>query len=149
MSNFHAVQEAAQKRRHANDQQRNMGKPDRDDSAGRRAFVLRIFGHFERTCDADASGEKAMTDDLKPLPDQEPMRTDWFITQLGNSQQKVMSLTVTCRRLEMAEQRARERAEVLEELVMDIVADMQDGVLKSVILERINKVMQKLDGEDQ
>jgi hypothetical protein len=25
---------------------------------------------------------------------------------------------------------------------------MQDGVLKSVILERINKVMQKLDGED-
>ena len=89
-----------------------------------------------------------MTDDLKPLPDQEPMRTDWFITQLGNSQQKVMSLTVTCRRLEMAEQRARERAEVLEELVMDIVADMQDGVLKSVILERINKVMQKLDGED-
>jgi hypothetical protein len=89
-----------------------------------------------------------MTDDLKPLPDQEPMRTDWFITQLGNSQQKVMSLTVTCRRLEMAEQRARERAEVLEELVMDIVADMQDGVLKSVILERINKVMQKLD-EDQ
>jgi hypothetical protein len=90
-----------------------------------------------------------MTDDLKPLPDQEPMRTDWFITQLGNSQQKVMSLTVTCRRLEMAEQRARERAEVLEELVMDIVADMQDGVLKSVILERINKVMQKLDGEDQ
>ena len=90
-----------------------------------------------------------MTDYLKPLPDQEPMRTDWFITQLGNSQQKVMSLTVTCRRLEMAEQRARERAEVLEELVMDIVADMQDGVLKSVILERINKVMQKLDGEDQ
>ena len=90
-----------------------------------------------------------MTDDLKPLPDQEPMRTDWFITQLGNSQQKVMSLTVTCRRLEMAEQRARERAEVLEELVMDIVADMQDGVLKSVILERINKVMQKLYGEDQ
>ena len=90
-----------------------------------------------------------MTDDLKPLPDQEPMRTDWFITQLGNSQQKVMSLTVTCRRLEMAEQRARERAEVLEELVMDIVADKQDGVLKSVILERINKVMQKLDGEDQ
>ena len=89
-----------------------------------------------------------MTDDLKPLPDQEPMRTDWFLTQLGNSQQKVMSLTVTCRRLEMAEQRARERAEILEELVMDIVADIQDGVLKSVILERISKVMQKLD-EDQ
>lgn len=42
----------------------------------------------------------------------------------------------------------KQRAEVLEELVMDIVADIQDGVLKSVILERIRKVMQKLD-EDQ
>ena len=88
-----------------------------------------------------------MTDDLKPLPDQEPMRTDWFITQLGNSQQKVMSLTVTCRRLEMAEQRARERAEVLEELVFDIVLDMRDGVEKTEIHERIRKVMQKLDEE--
>ena len=89
-----------------------------------------------------------MTDDLKLPPGREPLRSDWFVEQLGASQQKVMSLTVTCRRLETAEQRARERAEVLEELVMDIVADMQDGVLKSVILERINKVMQKLDGED-
>ena len=79
----------------------------------------------------------------------EPLRTDWYIEKLGQSQQKIMSLTVTCRRLETAEQRARERAEVLEELVMDIVADMQDNVLKSVILDRIRKVMQTLDGEDQ
>ena len=90
-----------------------------------------------------------MTDDLKPLPDQEPMRTDWFITQLGNSQQKVMSLSVEKRALEKRLEVAEHRAEVLEELVMDIVADMQDGVLKSVILERIRKVVQKLDGEDQ
>ena len=76
------------------------------------------------------------------------MIQDDLIERLGRSQQKIMSLTVTCRRLEMAEQRARERAEILEELVMDIVADIQDGVLKSVILERISKVMQKLD-EDQ
>ena len=89
-----------------------------------------------------------MTEDLKLPPGREPLRSDWFVEQLGASQQKVMSLTVTCRRLEMAEQRARERAEILEELVMDIVADIQDGVLKSVILERISKVMQKLD-EDQ
>jgi hypothetical protein len=89
-----------------------------------------------------------MTDDLKLPPGREPLRSDWFVEQLGASQQKVMSLTVTCRRLEIAEQRARERAEILEELVMDIVADIQDGVLKSVILERIRKVMQKLD-EDQ
>ena len=77
------------------------------------------------------------------------MIQDDLIVKLGQSQQRVMSLTVRCRHLEMAEQRARERAEVLEELVMDIVADMQDNVLKSVILERIRKVMQKLDGEDQ
>ena len=88
-----------------------------------------------------------MTDDLKLPPGREPLRSDWFAEQLGRSQQKVMSLTVTCRRLEMAEQRARERAEILEELVRDIVADMQDGVLKSVIQERIRKVMQKLDEE--
>lgn len=73
---------------------------------------------------------------------------DDLIEKLGKSQQQVMSLTVQCRRLEIAEQRARERAEVLEELVMDVVADIRDGVLKSVILERITKVMQKLD-EDQ
>ena len=77
------------------------------------------------------------------------MIQDDLTVKLGQSQQRVMSLTVRCRHLEMAEQRARERAEILEELVMDIVADMQDGVLKSVILERIRKVMQKLDGEDQ
>ena len=75
------------------------------------------------------------------------MIQDDLIVKLGQSQQKVMSLTVRCRHLEMAEQRARERAEVLEELVMDIVADMQDGVLKSVIFERIRKVMQRLDEE--
>jgi hypothetical protein len=75
------------------------------------------------------------------------MIQDDLIVKLGQSQQKVMSLTVRCRHLEMAEQRARERAEVLEELVMDIVADMQDNVLKSVILDRIRKVMQRLDEE--
>jgi len=71
------------------------------------------------------------------------------IVRLGQSQQKVMSLPVEKRALEKRLEVAEHRAEVLEELVMDIVADMQDGVLKSVILERINKVMQKLDGEDQ
>ena len=70
------------------------------------------------------------------------------IVRLGQSQQRVMHLTVAKRALEKRLEVAEHRAEVLEELVMDIVADMQDGVLKSVILERINKVMQKLDGED-
>jgi hypothetical protein len=71
------------------------------------------------------------------------------IVRLGQSQQRVMHLTVAKRALEKRLGVAEHRAEVLEELVMDIVADMQDGVLKSVIMERINKVMQKLDGEDQ
>jgi phosphatidate phosphatase APP1 len=90
-----------------------------------------------------------MTDDLKPLPDQEPLRTDWFIEQLGNSQQKVMSLTVQVRELKKQYKAAQERAEILEELVFDIVLDMRDGVDKTEIHERIRKVMQKLDGEDQ
>jgi hypothetical protein len=75
------------------------------------------------------------------------MNNDELIERLGQAQQKVMSLTVTCRRLEMAEQRSRERAEVLEELVMDIVADCREGVKDYEILERITKVMQKLDGD--
>ena len=90
-----------------------------------------------------------MSDDLKLPPGREPLRSDWFVAQLGASQQKVMSLTVQVRALKKRAEKAEHRAEVLEELVMDIVADMQDGVLKSVIMERINKVMQKLDGEDQ
>jgi hypothetical protein len=90
-----------------------------------------------------------MTDDLKPLPDQEPLRSDWFIEQLGNSQQKVMSLTVQVRELKKQYKAAQERGETLEELIFDIVLDMRDGVDKTEIHERIRKVMQKLDGEDQ
>ena len=90
-----------------------------------------------------------MTDDLKPLPDQEPLRSDWFVEQLGNSQQKVMSLTVQVRELKKQYKAAQERGETLEELIFDIVLDMRDGVDKTEIHERIRKVMQKLDGEDQ
>ena len=90
-----------------------------------------------------------MTDDLKLPPGREPLRTDWFVEQLGNSQQKVMSLTVQVRELKKQYKAAQERAEILEELVFDIVLDMQENVLKSAILERIRKVTQKLDGEDQ
>jgi hypothetical protein len=50
------------------------------------------------------------------------------IVRLGQSQQKVMSLSVEKRALEKRLEVAEHRAEVLEELVMDIVADMQDGV---------------------
>jgi len=83
-----------------------------------------------------------MIDETK-LP--EPQRTDWFIEKLGQTQQKLMALTVKCRRIEIAEQKARERAEVLEELVMDVAADLRDGVKDSEIDYRIGKVMQRLD----
>ena len=80
-------------------------------------------------------------------PGREPLTSDWFAEQLGVSQRKVMSLTVENRALKKKLKRIEERAEVLEELIMDVVADMQDNVLKSVILERINKVMQRLDAD--
>jgi uncharacterized protein YutD len=60
-----------------------------------------------------------------------------------------MSLTVQVRELKKQYKAAQERGETLEELVMDIVLDMRDGVDKTEIHERIRKVMQKLDGEDQ
>jgi len=75
------------------------------------------------------------------------MIQDDLIVRLGRAMQKVMSLSVEKRALAQRLEVAEERAEVLEELVMDIVADMQDNVLKSVILDRIRKVMQKLDEE--
>jgi hypothetical protein len=71
------------------------------------------------------------------------------IVRLGQSQQKVMSLSVEKRALEKRLEVAEHRAEVLEELVFDIVLDMRDGVEKAEIHERIRKVMQVLDGEDQ
>lgn len=89
-----------------------------------------------------------MTDDLKLPPGREPLRSDWFIEQLGNSQQKVMSLTVQNRALKKRAKVAEERAEILEELIMDVVADLHEGVSASKIDYRIGKVMQRLDFDD-
>jgi hypothetical protein len=89
-----------------------------------------------------------MTDDLKLPPGREPLRGDWFIEQLGNSQQKVMSLTVQVRKLKKRANAAEERAEILEELVMDVVADIKETVPSTEILERIFKVMQKLEWDE-
>jgi len=88
-----------------------------------------------------------MTDDLKLPPGREPLRTDWFFEQLGNSQQKVMSLTVQNRALKKKLEKRDQRADALEALIMDVVIDMRGNVLKSVTQERIRKVMQKLDEE--
>ena len=89
-----------------------------------------------------------MTDDLKLPPGREPLRSDWFIEQLGTSQQKVMSLTVQVRELKKRAKAAEERAEILEELVMDIAADLHEGVSASKIDYRIGKVMQKLEWDE-
>jgi hypothetical protein len=88
-----------------------------------------------------------MKKDNEIMPGVEPLRSDWFIEKLGQTQQKLMSLTVRCRRLEISEQKARERAEVLEELVMDVAADLRDGVKDSEIDYRIGKVMQRLEND--
>jgi hypothetical protein len=77
------------------------------------------------------------------------MIQDDLIVRLGRAMQKVMSLSVEKRALAQRVEVAEERAEILEELVFDIVLDMRDGVDKTEIHERIRKVMQKLDGEDQ
>ena len=90
-----------------------------------------------------------MSDDLKLPPGREPLRSDWFIEQLGASQQKVMSLTVQVRALKKRAKSAEERAEILEELVMDVVADLRDGVRASKIDHRIGKVMQRLGYDEQ
>lgn len=73
------------------------------------------------------------------------MTQDELITALGSSQQKVMSLTVQVRELKKRAKAAEERAEILEELVMDVVADLHEGVSASKIDYRIFKVMQKLE----
>jgi hypothetical protein len=80
-------------------------------------------------------------------PGREPLRSDWFVEQLGASQQRVMSLTVENRALKKKLERIEERAEVLEELIMDVVADCREGAKGYEIEARIAKVMQKLDGE--
>ena len=77
------------------------------------------------------------------------MIQDDLIVKLGQSQQRVMSLTVQVRSLRDRAEKAEERADILEELVMDVADDLHEGVSASKIDYRIFKVMQKLEwGED-
>ena len=87
--------------------------------------------------------------DTKLPPGREPLTSDWFAEQLGNSQQRVMSLTVENRALKKRLERIEERAEILEELVMDVAADLREGEDASKIDYRIGKVMQRLDYDEQ
>jgi hypothetical protein len=88
-----------------------------------------------------------MNEQTKLPPGREPLTSDWFAEQLGASQQKVMGLTVENRALKKRLKKIEERADILEELIMDVVADLQESVLRVVVLERIAKVMRKLDEE--
>ena len=88
-----------------------------------------------------------MNSQTKLPPGREPLTSDWFAEQLGASQQKVMSLTVAKRSLEKRLERVEARAEVLEELVMEIVLDLRDGVAVSEIHKRIGKVIRGLDAD--
>ena len=64
-------------------------------------------------------------------PGREPLRSDWFIEQLGASQQKVMSLTVENRKLKqrlvVIEDRA-DRLEALEGKITQAVAALNKAV---------------------
>jgi hypothetical protein len=75
------------------------------------------------------------------------MTNDELIEALGRAQQKVMSRTVAKRILEKRLEKIEHRAEVLEELIMDVVADCREGARGYEIEERIAKVMPKLEGK--
>ena len=89
-----------------------------------------------------------MNEQTKLPPGREPLTSDWFAEQLGASQQKVMGLTVQNMALKKRLETAEHRAEVLEELAMDVGIDLQKNILRSAILKRINAVMGSLDGDD-
>jgi hypothetical protein len=76
------------------------------------------------------------------------MTNDDLVEKLSKSQQAVMSLTVQNRQLRDRAEKAEYRAEVLEELVMDVVADLQDNLSADKIERRIRAVIQRLDEDD-
>ena len=77
------------------------------------------------------------------------MTDEELIERLGKTMQVAMHLLTKNRELRERVEVAEERAEILEELVMDVVADIKETVPSTEILERIFKVMQKLEwGED-
>jgi len=73
------------------------------------------------------------------------MDKDWFIEKLGQSQQKVMSLTVANRALERKLERVEARSELLEGLVMDVMLDLEEGLAAEFVLERVHAVMKEVD----
>jgi hypothetical protein len=76
------------------------------------------------------------------------MTNDDLVEKLSKSQQAVMSLTVQNRQLRDRAEKAEYRADVLEELIMDVVADLREGASHAGIDLRIGRIMQRLDGDD-
>ena len=90
-----------------------------------------------------------MNSQTKLPPGREPLTSDWFAEQLGQSQQKAMALAVENRALKKRLGKVQARAEVLEVLIMNVVADLREGVKDSEIDYRIGKVMQRLDYDNK
>ena len=89
----------------------------------------------------------------KPLPD------EWF-AERAQMQDRIKELEkqlrwvlyerdATFKSMLNRAETAEERAEALEELVMDVVADLREGVSASKIDYRIGKVMQKMEWKDE
>lgn len=87
-----------------------------------------------------------MSEDLKLPPGREPLSSDWFAEQLGRSQQKTMSLTVVNRQLKKRLEVIENRAERLEELIMEIYMSNQ---LNEEMTRTVTAEMVKIGDEEK
>jgi primosomal replication protein N len=74
------------------------------------------------------------------------MTNDELIERLGKAQQKVMSLTVVKRQLEKRLETIEERAERLEELIMEIY---MSGQLNEEMTQTVTAEMVKIGDEEK
>jgi hypothetical protein len=70
-----------------------------------------------------------------------------FAARVDVLEQQLREADRTSMELRQSLSRETHRAEVLEELVMDVVADCREGAKGYEIEERIAKVMRKLEGK--
>ena len=87
-----------------------------------------------------------MSDQNRLPPGREPLKSDWFIEQLGASQQKVMSLTVQNRALKNRVEILEARAERIEGLLMEIYLS---GQLDEEHTRFVSAEMVKIDEEEK
>jgi hypothetical protein len=89
---------------------------------------------------------KPMNEQSKLPPGREPLRSDWFVQQLGASQQKVMQLTVQNRALKNRLEVLEARAERVENLLMEIYLS---GQLDEEHTRLVTAEMVKIDEEEK